>query len=173
MSSITELLNTIRDFARPNYFQVKIYPFFEVESIDFQKIHLLAKSINIPSTDLGEISFTRAGVKIALPGDITPGDITITFLNDIDFEIRNFFIEWVFKINNILECRLSHLKEILKSKIEIYQLNHSTKKPTIKYNILNCFPKSISEIQLSHDNENQVEEFSVVFGYTYYTIEQF
>jgi len=51
----------------------------------------------------------------------------------------------------------------------ITQYNFDLDKPAVEYTLHNCFPISISSVEVNSESVGQLQEFTVTFAYTYYT----
>jgi len=164
---IDHLKTKFRDLARPNLFKVKINPPSMLSSEWGTEIEVLLKSAAFPSVDIEEYAFEHAGSIIHVPTNkITYSDLTLTFWNDVDFKIRTLFNRWqrlaVFNWQQDIGCIPMLALEGL---VTVYQYD-SDHNEVYAVRVDNCWPKTISEIQLSHDNDSQAEDFSVTMHFT-------
>lgn len=166
----------IRDVARPNLFKVNIIPpEFLLKKVEWQNgskmISALAKSAVFPQISIREYVLERAGQKLHIPtNEMDYGDMSITFINDSDFILRSLFNNWQrIAIHNWQENIGSVPMLALSSHVSIHQYD-STLKEVYSIKLTNAWPQTISEIQLSQDSENQLEEFTVNFKFTMHNI---
>ena len=135
---------------------------------DGDKMSVLCKATSLPAMNLGEIPVPFRGRQIYLAGDRAFDEPwTTTFLNDTDFAIRNTMEEWSNGINDLLNTTgLSDPREY-QSQMIVKQLDRddNVKK---SYTFHNCWPMTISAIELSHDTTNAIEEFEVTWRYQSY-----
>jgi hypothetical protein len=161
------LKQQFRDIARPNLFKVKITPPPILNADWNNKLAVLAKSAVFPSIEIQNYEYERGGRILHIPSNkMNYGDMTITFYNDVDFNLRSLFNRWQrLAIYNWQKEVGSIPLMALDATVTVYQFD-SSHRPVYGINIDNCWPKTISEIQLSQENTDQLEEFSVTFVFT-------
>lgn len=164
---IKNLMDGVKDISRPNYFEVELsspsIPTFAAYTLTRN----LIKSIQVPSTSLGSIEIKRMGKKLVLPGSVDHSDVNLSVFNDIDGEIRNYFLDWQrVYIKNINEGKFGELKDIINGYVEIYQLDvdHERMQLTI---LKNAYPRIVGEIEQNHEIEDTLGSFNVTFAYSY------
>lgn len=152
--------------ARPTLFQVQITnPILGVA--DF-KMPFMAKAASLPASTVGSYTVPYFGRQIKYPGDRTFEDWTVTVINDEDFAIRNALESW----SNAINTHVSNIRALpqdIKSDAIITQLG---KDETVlrTYNFQGIFPINISEIAMSWETPDTIEEFTVTFQYDAWTI---
>jgi hypothetical protein len=133
-----------------------------------EEMSVLCKATSLPAMNLGEIPVPFRGRQIYLAGDRTFDEAwTTTFLNDTDFKIRNTMEQWSNGINDLLNTRGASDPSDYQTDMEVIQLDRSDN-PLKRYQFLNCWPQTISAIELSHDTTNAIEEFEVTWRYQSY-----
>jgi hypothetical protein len=168
---ITALKNKlIRDVARPNLFKVKIVPPRTMMSDwDSSKGFLtgLAKKSSIPQMKIGEYVFEHAGQRLHIPtNDVDYGEMSITFTNDSDYELRSMFNRWQRLAIFNWEKSIGSIPLLaLDGNVTVFQYD-SRLNPVYAVKLTNCWPQTISAIELSQDAENTAEEFTVDFKFT-------
>lgn len=133
-------------------------------------VNFAAKSLVIPSIAIHEIPTYRMGTRIAVPGDLELGDLSITFINDADFKIYNFFLQWISYITDPNTNIGRPAKSVIGGnasesfiKIQCVDGRHQM---VYEVQLNRPFPKSLGEINLDSDSENAISQFQVNFGYT-------
>ena len=130
-----------------------------------EEMSVLCKATSLPAMNLGEIPVPFRGRQIYLAGDRAFDEPwTTTFLNDTDFAIRNTMEEWSNGINDLLNTRGHSDPRNYQSQMIVKQLDRDDK-PLKSYIFHNCWPMTISAIELSHDTTNAIEEFEVTWRY--------
>ena len=138
---------------------------------------LMCKSAALPGSNLGVIEVPFRGRTVKIAGDRTFDTWTATFFNDKDFKIRALFERWANEINlheantsgrfkpgngtdgymaNLLVTQLEKDGSESGSSLRTYKLHH-------------CFPTNISSIDLAYDSNDQIEEFTVEWQYSFFT----
>ncbi len=161
--------------ARPNLFECEInFPTGIVltdEGVSLaEKTRFLVKAASLPGSTINVIDIPFRGRNLKIAGDRTFDPWTITVINDVDFKIRNAFEKWMNYMNkhedNSGELDPSNYQKDMK----VYQLgkagmNNMTTNGNIKvlkaYQFYGMFPTAISPIDLSYDQADTIEEFTV------------
>jgi hypothetical protein len=169
--ALNDFKEAMNDMCRPNRFKVM---FSEVPSgVDFfaEDDFYFVKACSIPGKTIGEVDLNWCGYKYKIAGDPTFADVTVTFLNHIEEDgsskLRDQFEQWLNVISND-GSNVRAVADDYKCKVIIEQLDGEG--DTVQsYSLWNAHPKDLSEIALSMDTTDAVEEFNVVFSYSYYT----
>ena len=122
-----------------------------------------------------EVPFRGRTVKIA--GDRTFDTWTATFFNDKDFKLRALFEAWANSINthadNTSERFIpdsqttGYMANLFVTQME--KDNTATGAALRTYQLHHCFPTNVSPIELAYDSNDQIEEFTVEWQYSYFT----
>jgi len=156
------------DIARPNMFEILIDTSrLGLTQPGNEMIRAAVKTTSFPSVTVGDLGLTRMGVKYPLPGDVSWGESSVTFFNDANFKIFDFFQEWRrMYLRQGINNQGGVPKNALAADVKIVQLygNHEQAKIcTLKH----AWPSVIGDIQLDHESENASESFQVTFSYVY------
>ena len=163
--------------ARASLFDVVVYlpEGIDTGGSDLDALRFMCKAASVPASTVGQIEVPYFGRKIKFAGNRTFDNWTITILNDEDFMLRHAFEAWSQAINS----NIGNLRDINAS-TEVaggsYRsrsvVTHYTKTGTISriYELENCFPLNISNIDLNWETTDAVEEFTVELAYDYYTV---
>lgn len=180
---ISPASRTLNDFknrmsgggARPNLFECEInFPTGIVltdEGVSLaEKTRFLVKAASLPGSTINVIDIPFRGRNLKIAGDRTFDPWSITVINDVDFKIRNAFEKWMNYMNkhedNSGELDPSNYQKDMK----VYQLgkagmNNMTTNGNMKvlkaYQFYGMFPTAISPIDLSYDQADTIEEFTV------------
>lgn len=160
------------DLARPNRFMIAI----EEEDNNFgfsDDDWYFCKACSIPGKTMGEIELNWQGHKYKLAGDPTFNDVTVTFWNNIEEDgeetVRDKFENWFHNISDD-PANIREVHNKYKCSVFIKQLDGQNN--VIKtYKLVNAHPKDLGEIELSMESVDTVEEFTVVFSYSYFEID--
>ena len=164
--------------ARPNLFECELafppdsIPVETTEDVLSDKTRFLVKAASLPASTLGVIDIPFRGRNLKIAGDRTFDPWTITVINDSDFSIRTAFERWMNLINK-------HEDNAGKNDPVSYQTDAIVKQfgraltngktpttessvPVLKqYKFYGVFPTSVSDITLSYDSSDTIEEFTV------------
>ena len=133
------------------------------------KVGFLIKTAALPASEIGEIPVDYRGRNIKLPGKRIYGDWEITMLADGEFQLRNAFERWMNDLNSAVEnvaTEEHNLNNVLFPNWSIDQLDRRGN-PIKTYTMFHCWPKAVSQIDVSYDNE-ALAEFSVTLAYSYF-----
>ena len=176
----TKLSNFISDIGqgvKPNMFMVDIAFPEEVSGAegDIDMINLLCKSAALPASNLGVIEVPFRGRTVKIAGDRTFDTWTATFVNDKEMKIRAYFEQWLATINShetnnsplFTPSETDGYTRLLK--VKQLEKNASESGEVLRqYNLFYAFPTNVSQIDLAYDSNDQIEEFTVEFQYSYW-----
>ena len=164
--------------ARPNLFECEL--FFPDEAIPINtssdeledKSRFLVKAAQLPASNVAPILIPFRGRNLKIAGDRTFEPWTITVINDVDFKIRTAFERWMNLINKHednagLTDPTAYQKDLFVRQLGRASLEGGTptsasQLPVLKmYKFHGTFPTNISDIALSYDSSDTIEEFSV------------
>lgn len=139
------------------------------------------KAAAIPETSLNEITKSFLGRDFKVPSiDRTFGPWTVTIINDEDYKIRHLFEAWIEYISPgaaIFEAQSGFgdaANRTVFGQMQVHQLKKNGGESTTGYEFLgsyyfkDAFPTNVSEISLSWDDKDTIEEFTVTFAYQYW-----
>jgi hypothetical protein len=175
ISTITAITSQLKSGARPNLFNVAVTaPSGATSTTLPTNSNLLCKAAQVPTFTIGMIEVPFRGRRIKVPGDRTFAEWTATFIVDQSFAIRKYFEEW----SNFVKARdfntASH-RTVTANNVDYYgiidvlQLDDAA--ATVKtYSLKDVFPTDVSQIDVSYDSTDAIEEFTVTFQYHYFTV---
>ena len=174
---------TIADFkskligggARPNLFEVELTTLpASVQGWDADTFKFMCKAANMPAQNIASIDVPFRGRTFKVAGDRTIDPWTITVINDEDFRLRRAFEEWseqIAKLDNNLGATEPSAYMV---NAKVYQLGRgstasskdnsgSSNAVLAEYQFVDIFPTNVSQIDLSYDSTDTIEEFTVEF----------
>lgn len=131
-------------------------------------VHLLCKGVSVPGVEVSTQPLRLTGESIEIPYDRTYGPATLTFYVDKNMYVRKFFEDWINSVQNPATRVLSYYDEIV-SELSVY-VDSTDNVPRYKQTLIGAYPKGISPINLSHD-DNNLMTVDVTFTYRMYTTE--
>ena len=187
-------LKTITDFksklagggARPNLFEVEMtFPddlgitWDQTRQETFQ---FLCKAAALPASNIAPIDVPFRGRILKVAGDRTFDTWTVTVINDEDFQMRTAFEQWMNGIskldNNTGATRpLSYMANAVVNQLgrggekgaeSTIQSAGTSIKPLRTYYFDGIFPTNVSQVDLSYDSSDTIEEFTVEFQVQYW-----
>jgi hypothetical protein len=179
--SLSEFRANVTDVARPNRFWVRIGDVANdiLGNGDDNAVALgtwsstyefLAKTASLPGRTVGNIEVNWQGMKYNIAGDPTFDDITFTFINNYEWDIRGFFETWLEKIAEMGTNERSQPSAYKSDVVEMQQLGRTEGVTLATYKLVGAYPITVAPIDLSMENNDQVEEISVTMKYDYFEI---
>ena len=152
--------------ARPNLFKATVnFPGYAGGDVELTSF--LCKTAQLPASVMNVIEIPFRGRQLKIAGDRTFEPWTVTILNDTDFSIRNAMERWMNGINaNQANTGLTNPVDY-QADLVVEQLDRDGN--SLKtYNFRGCFPTNVSEIEVSYETVDAVEEFTVEFQVQYW-----
>ena len=170
--------------ARPNLFEVAIpaFPASALNSIpdidwgdgDQTELNFLCKAAQLPASNIASIDVPFRGRTFKVAGDRTIDTWTVTIINDEKFNLRRAMEEWteqIAKLDNNLGT--TNPSDYMVNAM-VYQLGRGSTPSSennsgdanavlAQYEFVDIFPTSVSQIDLSYDSSDTIEEFTVEF----------
>tara|TARA_A100000171_G_C2122704_1_gene141683 strand:+ start:505 stop:1092 length:588 start_codon:yes stop_codon:yes gene_type:complete len=150
--------------TRPNLFEVEI-AFPNETAIDNdtkEKSRFMIKAAALPASNITPIDVNFRGRILKIAGDRTFDTWTVTVLNDIDFSIRSAFEKWMNFINKMEDNTGEQDPAIYQPDAYVHQLDRDGS--TLRtYKFHDVFPTQVSQIDLSYETTDAIEEFTVEF----------
>jgi len=182
--------------ARPNLFEVQIPKFPDYTTKDgemLKDLQFMCKAANLPASNVAPIDVPFRGRILKVAGDRTFDPWTLTIINDEDFKIRHAMETWMNGISKLSNNTGASNPNAYMVDAYVYQLGRGTagqiettnaapdaltgrtaagtKANVLRsYRFYDIFPTAISEIALSYDTGDTVEEFTVEFQVQYFEV---
>ena len=179
-SNVSNFIQRVGQGVKPNMFMVDLnFPGALAKGADdLETTNIMCKSAALPGSNLGVIEVPFRGRTVKIAGDRTFDTWTVTFFNDKDFKLRSFFEEWANKINtheaNTSELFTPNNSTGYTADLKVKQLEKddtTTGSILRTYTLFYCFPTNVSQIDLAYDSNDQIEEFTVEWQYSYFKAE--
>ena len=183
-SNVSQFLQTIGQGVKPNMFLVDIkFPNNLGDGSDAlgtDLTNILCKSAALPGSNLGVIEVPFRGRTVKIAGDRTFDTWSATFFNDKNMELRGLFEEWA-NLLNTHEANTAprflpdsagsgYMASLYVTQLE---KDDSPEGSAIRtYKLHHCFPTNISQIDLAYDSNDQIEEFTVEWQYSFFTAQK-
>ena len=155
--------------ARPNLFEVEL-AFPEEIAIDNdvkEKARFLVKAAALPASNITPIDVNFRGRILKIAGDRTSDTWTITVINDTDFAIRSAFEKWMNSINRLSDATGTNNPADYQEDAYVHQLDRDGS--TLRtYRFYDVFPTQISQVDLSYETVDTIQEFTVELQVLYY-----
>ena len=150
--------------TRPNLFEVEIaFPNeTQIDNDTKEKSRFLIKAAALPASNITPIDVNFRGRILKIAGDRTFDTWTVTVLNDVDFSIRSAFEKWMNLINKMEDNTGEQDPAIYQPDAYVHQLDRDGS--TLRtYKFHDLFPTQVSQIDLSYETTDAIEEFTVEF----------
>jgi hypothetical protein len=160
--------------ARPNLFEVELTTLPNGISWDADNFRFMCKSAALPAQNVASIDVPFRGRIFKVAGDRTIDTWTVTIINDEGFLLRNAFEEWSNLIADLGTNLGATDPSAYMTNAKVYQLgrgstassrdNTGSSNAVLKeYEFIDIFPTNVSQIDLSYDSSDTIEEFTVEF----------
>lgn len=161
--------------ARPNLFEVSIpaLPEAAQTSINDETFKFLCKASNLPASNIAEVVVPFRGRNFKVAGDRTVDPWTVTVINDENFEFRSVFEQWangMGKLDNGTGATQpasymtnAYVRQLGRGDSPSATTNGSNMVTLREYKFVDIWPSSVSEISVSYDEGNAIEQFDVTF----------
>jgi len=175
--------------ARPNLFEVAVtFPTTVtlnlqnegVTAFDSDNFRFLCKSAALPASNVTPIEIPFRGRVLKVAGDRTFDTWTVTVINDSNFSHRRAFETWMQNVAQYSDHSGLTNPANYMGNATVYQLGRIA--PTAQgqattsgnanilaqYQFVDIFPTTVSDIALSYDTTDAIEEFTVDFQVQYF-----
>lgn len=155
--------------AKPTRFEVEIPCPRALTSVfgrtELETINLFCEAASLPPQILGLKAQRLYGPTIYKPFGVEYGGegIPLTFYADRRMNVKAFFDAWVSKIVDPIQYFVYYRDEYAVD-MNIYQLDDQNN-VTYGVKIFDCFPRSVTLMELNSGNQNQVHKVNVNFAY--------
>jgi hypothetical protein len=196
LRTITNFKSALRGGgARPNLFEVDITGWPGGDNMgNFgndakEEFQFLCKAAALPSSNITPIEIPFRGRTLKVAGDRTFDTWTITIINDENFRLRTKFEQWMNGINKLTDGSGATNPGSYMGNAVVHQLGRGANQgrqsttnsgggdgssgrdnisPLRTYYFSDIFPTEVSEIGLSYDSTDTIEEFTVTFQVQYW-----
>ena len=176
--------------ARPNLFEVELnFPNGSGQSLGFMsndstptaatqtlttsgvgdKVPFMVKAANLPASNITPVEVPFRGRILKVAGERTFDSWTVTVLNDTDFKIRTVMEQWMNGISRLTNGSGETNPTDYTADATVTQLDRNGGELR-EYDFIGLFPTNISEIPLSMDTTDTIEEFTVEFQVLYWNV---
>ena len=151
--------------ARGNLFKVTLnFPSYAEGDVELSSF--MCKASQLPGSTVAKIEVPFRGRQLALAGDRTFEDWTVTIINDTGFEVRDAMERWMDGIaGHSVNTGLTNPADY-KADGVVEQLDKDGS-VIKKYDFRGVVPNSVAAIDVAYDAAS-IEEFACTFGYDYW-----
>jgi len=161
--------------ARPNLFEVELTKLPDgITGWDADNFRFMCKAAALPAQNVASIDVPFRGRIFKVAGDRTIDTWTVTVINDEGFLLRTAFEAWSNLIANLDTNLGATSPAAYMRNAKVYQLgrgstpaskNSTGSANTVlkEYEFIDIFPTNVSQIDVSYDSGDTIEEFTVEF----------
>lgn len=151
-----------RGLAAANRFSIQ-WPVVRGIAPLFEETTVFCQTVSLPGRTIQTQEFQNQDVMTSFPFVYDDGDVSLTFILTNDYFLYDFFIEWMGKVIDTSRYIAGYAEDY---KVDMTLIHDDKMNSAIKkFKILNCWPKSITPIELSTTNENQFSIFTVTLSF--------
>ena len=169
--------------ARPNLFEVELTAMPASVTLPWQadRFGFLCKAAQLPGMNIANIDVPFRGRIFKVAGDRTIDNWTITVINDEDFLYRNAFEEWTQQIAALDDNMGSTNPSSYMVNAKVFQLGRGSELSSTtnagdtnvvlkEYEFIDIFPINVGQIDVSYENTDTIEEYTVEFAVQSYNV---
>ena len=169
--------------ARPNLFEVELTAMPASVALPWQaeRFGFLCKAAQLPGMNIANIDVPFRGRIFKIAGDRTIDNWTITVINDEDFLYRNAFEEWTQQIAALDDNMGSTNPSSYMVNAKVFQLGRGSELSSTtnagdtnvvlkEYEFIDIFPINVGQIDVSYENTDTIEEYTVEFAVQSYKV---
>tara|TARA_B100001250_G_scaffold402788_1_gene416366 strand:- start:1132 stop:1707 length:576 start_codon:yes stop_codon:yes gene_type:complete len=182
VSDFMAKIDGLGSYAKADKFTIQIIPPELTKrqgSIDPATIEFLAKKVSFPARSFGTTTYRSAGMfSLEVPYETTFEPVSISFMGTNNYEVRKFWLDWFEFIQrtgdtasgSVGRYNMKYYKQF-KGTVTITSYGpEENMKETHKIKLHDCWPKTISAIELGWDQTDPLE-FDVDLVYSRWTAE--
>jgi len=182
--------NLLGGGTRPNLFEVQVNFPTAVNlglqgdnpngAFDQDTFRFLCKAASLPASNIANIDVPFRGRIFKVAGDRTFENWTVTVINDEHFNHYRAFQSWMQNIGNYGDSSGMQRPSDYMGQATVYQLGRNSSslqsaaspatdsKTIAQYKFNDIWPTTVSNIDLSYDSSDAIEEFTVDFQVNYW-----
>lgn len=157
-------------FARSNRFSIEIPRARNSNTMNTEAINLMCESVSLPGSQILTTDYSTIRHTAKYPTGVAYDDVELSFALTSDYYARKFFDEWIAAVITTtndtykLNYRSDYARDVI-----INQLNENDEK-IYSHKLLDAYPTTIQNIDLSNTNDDDISRFSVTLTYDKYEI---
>ncbi len=149
--------------------------------MDAVNFRFMCKAAVLPASNIANIDVPFRGRIFKVAGDRTIDTWTITIINDEAFALRTAMEAWMDQIAKLDNNLGATLPESYMTNASVFQLGRGSTASSrnnagdsnvvlAEYEFIDIFPTEVSQIDLSYDSSDTLEEFTVTFQVQSFTL---
>ena len=140
-----------------------------------EKNKFLVRAAQLPASNIGVVEVPFRGRMLKIAGDRTYEPWTVTVMNDEDMSIRNAMEIWI----GLMQRNDENYSQLGSDAYKDMKVEHMSREPNAAkaggqvkvlrtYSFKDCYPTSISSIELDSGSNDAIQEFTVEFQVAYW-----
>lgn len=168
--TLNSFIKNLSNVTKPNRFLVVIEPPKDmiITSITSEIMQFYAQSAVIPDRTFGEIDVKYFGMTLKVPGNESLSDLTVSFINDQEWKVRDFFEAWGNAIHDREDSTKGYMRDLFTGSSAIIHQLDGYGNIIATYQFYNVFPKVVSEMELNMETNDTISTFQVTFDYSHF-----
>jgi|TARA_R100000030_G_scaffold31777_1_gene23334 hypothetical protein len=172
--------------VRPNLFEVELewpseaIPTGVTDKLLADQGRFLCKAAAMPASNIAPIEVPFRGRILKVAGDRTFDTWTVTIINDTDMALRGAFERWMNLINKVSNNAgrvnpaeyqtIAKVHQLGRANVSGKNLASEANIPILRsYEFQGVFPTNVSQVDLSYESTDTIEEFTVELQVQYWT----
>jgi len=151
--------------ARSNLFQIEI----SSPLATFTEAQFHCNTSEIPGLTVTPIEKLYFGRTVKFPGELTFGTLATSFINPESYGVRKSLEEWTDALNGPVDnLGISGRVQEWAGTVTLTQFGKDGN-ANQTWSFIDCWPSSVSAIELNYDTVGDMETFDVTWSYNYFT----
>lgn len=134
-------------------------------SVDSQSVSLFCEQASLPGLSYNTEPHVMIGESREVPYTRLFDTITMSFYVDTDMNVKRFFDDWQFSVQNPATRSFNYYKSYIKDIIVNVEDLEDNTKYSIK--LFECYPKTVGTVQMDYASKD-VMKLTVTFAYRYW-----
>ena len=126
---------------------------------------ILCQAVNLPGRQITTNPRTIGMLTQKMPYGFIFDDVSLTFLLDGEYTVKNYFEDWQEEIIGFNTYELEY-KDTYTKQVEIEQLDKESEKVIYGIKLKGAYPVTILPIELGDANANQITQVNVQLAFT-------
>lgn len=130
-------------------------------------LNIITDEVVLPGKTIATSEYTDGRQTKKIPYTFIEDEVTITFIENSEYEVRKFFDKWMRKIFDKQEYRVGY-KDDFVGNVKIHQLDKTGTK-VYGIELQRAYPTTITPVQLNNAGAEDLVKITVTFAYDIYS----
>lgn len=132
-----------------------------------ERLNALTDEVVLPGKTIATSEYTDGRQTKKIPYTFIEDEVTITFIENTEYEVRKFFDAWMKSIFDKQRYRVGY-KDDFVGNVKIHQLD-KTGEPVYGIELQRAYPTTITPVQLNNAGAEDLVKITVTFAYDIYS----